>query len=94
MLPPYLFVCLFAGSLKKSGLVLVINLVVFVGIQVSAFRKNRKASSSADKPVDTKVSGSQEPISPRSLFQRQVSFSPRKLSSSICSDLKSIHSII
>ncbi|KAM0830157.1 hypothetical protein ACQ4PT_066400 [Festuca glaucescens] len=40
------------------------------GIQVSAFRKTTKASSSADKPVDTKVSGSQEPISPRSLFQR------------------------
>jgi hypothetical protein len=78
-----LFVCLFASSLKKTGLVLLMNLAVSVGIQVSAFRNTTKASSSADQPSDTSDSGSKEPSSPRSQFQRQVSFFPWKLSSAI-----------
>ncbi|XP_051188287.2 uncharacterized protein [Lolium perenne] len=40
------------------------------GIQVSAFRNTTKASSSADQPSDTSDSGSKEPSSPRSQFQR------------------------
>ncbi|KAM0854943.1 hypothetical protein ACQ4PT_050115 [Festuca glaucescens] len=40
------------------------------GIQVSAFRNTTKASSSADQPSDTSDSGSKEPSSPRSKFQR------------------------
>jgi hypothetical protein len=83
MVPTYLFVCLFAGSLKKSGLVLLMNSAVSVGIQVSAFRKITEPSSSADQPSDISVSGLQEPSSPRSKFQRQVSFSPCKLSCAI-----------
>jgi hypothetical protein len=83
MVPTYLFVCLFAASLKMSGLALLMNSVVCVGIQVSAFRKITEPSSCADQPSNISASGLQELSSPRSKLQRQVYFSPCKLSSSI-----------
>jgi hypothetical protein len=45
-----------AGSLKKLGLVLLMNLAAFVGIEVSAYRKMSEASRSANHPSNTSVS--------------------------------------
>jgi hypothetical protein len=76
MVPTYLFVCLFVASLKKSGLVLLMNSVVCVGIQVSAFRKITEPSSCADQPSNISASGLQELSSPIEIYaQKRVQVS-------------------